>query len=134
MDFAGALRVEKEKKLAHRGYNVKWVKWFCEIFQLWECGHQLKNVILKILLTQVSKAVRVVKRDLNARLEEIYLADYVVKERYNLDAAELVSLELQESTGGEELTTLGRKQLRDKHKLVIIYPLGSIVRLTQVVF
>lgn len=78
--------------------------------------------------------MRVVKRDLNARLEEIYLADYVVKERYNLDAAELVSLELQESTGGEELTTLGRKQLRDKHKLVIIYPLGSIVRLTQVVF
>jgi hypothetical protein len=92
--FPSTFGVQKEEELTDASDHIKGVKLFTQHLQLWEGRHQFKNVVFKILLLEIAIATAVVERDLNARLEQVYLADYIAEEWTNFNATEFVTLKL----------------------------------------
>ena len=129
MNFAGALRIKEEKELPDARDHIEGVEWLCQLLKLWEGGHELKDVVLKVFLFEVAIATRVVQWNLDARLEQINLTHDVVEERYDLDSAELITLKLQEGRRGEELAAFWGQALRDEDELVVVDALCSVVGL-----
>jgi hypothetical protein len=97
-----------------------------------ECWHQLEDVIFEVFLFEVSVARAVVERYLNSGLEQVYLADNVVEEGHDFDAAEFIALKFEEGATGEELTAFGREDSRYVDELVVVNALGPVVGLRQV--
>jgi hypothetical protein len=99
---------------------------------LWEGGHELENIILQILLPEIAIASCIIEGDLDSSLEQIDLPDHIVEEGDDLDAAILVSFELEKSGGGEELLALARQSGGDIDELVVVDPLGLVIGLRDV--
>jgi len=106
LDLACALGVQEEKELSHRRDHVERIERLCQVLQLGEGWHELEDVVFQVLFLQVAVAIGVVKTDLDARLEQVYLSHDVVEEGNNLNAAALVPFKFQEGRRSEELPAL----------------------------
>lgn len=109
LNFAGSFGIKEEKEFPDSCNNVKGIEGVLEVVQLREGGHQFKNVVFKILLFKVAVTAAVVQRYLNPCLKQINFPDDIVEKRDYFDSAVLVSLELEEGAGGEELAALWRQ-------------------------
>lgn len=108
LNLASTFRVKEKEELSDGGDDIEWIKRLSKLFELRERWHELEDVILQVLLFQVAVATRVVKRDLDACLEQVDFPDDVVEEGDDFDATKLVTFKLQESARAKELAALRR--------------------------
>ena len=93
-----------------------------------ESGNQFRDVLSQICLSQVTISGCIVQTDVDSCLKEVILPDDRVEEGLHVDATVLISVELQEGRGAEEVPEL-KGQLRGNcQKRVVVQTFFVVVR------